>query len=69
MPRLDRTGPNGQGPKTGRGLGACANTNRGWRCPGCGFQSPSLDDQEKILEQELAAVREAKRSIKNQQSE
>ncbi|HPJ12590.1 MAG TPA: DUF5320 domain-containing protein [Caldisericia bacterium] len=23
MPRFDRTGPNGQGPMTGRGLGKC----------------------------------------------
>ena len=23
MPNLDRTGPNGQGPMTGRGLGLC----------------------------------------------
>lgn len=35
MPRLDKTGPEGKGPKTGRGLGDC-NKNaskempRGW---------------------------------------
>ena len=23
MPRFDRTGPNGEGPRTGRGLGDC----------------------------------------------
>ena len=27
MPRGDGTGPLGQGPRTGRGLGPCANTN------------------------------------------
>ena len=26
MPRLDKTGPNGKGPKTGRGLGKCPPT-------------------------------------------
>ena len=25
MPRLDKTGPAGQGPLTGRGMGSCAN--------------------------------------------
>ncbi len=27
MPRGDKTGPNGNGPKTGRGLGYCAGNN------------------------------------------
>lgn len=31
MPALDGTGPNGQGPRTGRGLG---------NCPGCGGVLP-----------------------------
>ena len=31
MPRGDRTGPRGQGPRTGRGLGYCA----GYDGPGC----------------------------------
>lgn len=33
MPALDGTGPNGQGPRTGRGLG---------KCPGCGGALPKL---------------------------
>ena len=28
MPRLDRTGPEGKGPKTGRGLGNCEKNER-----------------------------------------
>ncbi|HEC21013.1 MAG TPA: hypothetical protein ENI70_00685 [Candidatus Peregrinibacteria bacterium] len=28
MPRFDRTGPQGQGPKTGRGTGPCAGSPR-----------------------------------------
>ena len=27
MPGFDRTGPMGEGPRTGRGLGRCNNTN------------------------------------------
>lgn len=34
MPGGDRTGPNGQGPKTGRGLGFCTgNTQPGYSQP------------------------------------
>lgn len=28
MPRLDGTGPQGEGPKTGRGLGNCRTINK-----------------------------------------
>jgi hypothetical protein len=28
MPRKDGTGPDGKGPKTGRGLGPCTNRSR-----------------------------------------
>jgi hypothetical protein len=28
MPRGDRTGPEGKGPKTGRGLGYCSGSNK-----------------------------------------
>jgi len=28
MPRGDRTGPSGKGPRTGRGLGTCAPVKR-----------------------------------------
>jgi len=31
MPRGDRTGPEGEGPRTGRGMGYCA----GYDAPGC----------------------------------
>jgi len=38
MPRLDGTGPTGQGPRTGRGLGPCGGgMRRGWGCWGGGF--------------------------------
>jgi len=36
MPRLDKTGPQGAGPMTGRGLGRCGGLRSGLgRC--CGF--------------------------------
>jgi hypothetical protein len=63
MPRMDKTGPTGQGPMTGRGMGPCGNEmRRGWG--GCGqcwgmrfgrlFRSPknqlqSLEDEKRYL--------------------
>jgi len=73
MPRRDRTGPYGYGPGTGWGLGPCgAGTRRGWAGGGYGFRrfiSPknelaALTDEEKLLEEELAAVREEKAALK-----
>ncbi len=41
MPGFDRTGPNGQGPMTGRGMGNCQAAGSGYtlrgRRGGCGF--------------------------------
>ncbi len=36
MPRLDRTGPEGRGPQTGRGLGRCANPENTQQFEGLG---------------------------------
>lgn len=79
MPRLDGTGPMGQGQRTGRGMGFCG-TGRG---VGRGYSnrdtfgrrrfiSPknelsALENEEKILEEELAAVKEEKASLQSQQ--
>ena len=39
MPQGDRTGPAGQGPMTGRGMGFCAGNDRpGFMEPGIGFR-------------------------------
>ncbi len=74
MPNLDKTGPNGQGPRTGRGMG------RGWGCCGgcrcgrgfgfrrffsCKNDLVTLEDQEKILVEELNSIREEKESLSN----
>lgn len=69
MPQLDKTGPMGEGPGTGRGMGSCgAGMRRGWGCCGFGrrrFISPkneltALEEEEKALEKELEMIREEK---------
>jgi len=77
MPKLNKTGPMGQGPRTGREMGVCNGAmRRGWGCwGGYGFRrfvSPknelaALEDEEKMLENELAAIREEKTVLKSQQ--
>lgn len=74
MPNLDKTGPQGQGPQTGRRLGPCdGGAGRGWRCwGGRGFgrffssknELTALKEEEKMLEEELKAVKEEKESLK-----
>jgi len=78
MPKLDRTGPMGQGSRTGRGFGSCGGKmKQGWGCHNgysCGLRrciSPknelvALEDQEKMLEEELRAIKEEKEALKNQ---
>ncbi len=79
MPRFNGTGPMGQGPLTGRGLGPCGGGMRqGWGYrSGYGFghrrfispknELASLEDEEKMLEEELAAIKEEKAALKDQQ--
>ncbi|MFA6553446.1 MAG: DUF5320 domain-containing protein [Patescibacteria group bacterium] len=78
MPRVDGTGPLGQGAGTGRGLGPCGGGMRqGWGCRGgygFGFRrfiSPknemaALDEEEKMLKEELQAVKEEKSALQSQ---
>ncbi len=77
MPGFDGTGPTGQGAGTGRCLGSCGNKMR--RCWGCrgGFclrrffsqknELAALEDEEKMLEEELAAIKQEKANLKDQQ--
>lgn len=67
MPRLDGTGPRGQGAKTGHGLGLCDRTKSNCPCLCCRLGrriSPrtlvTLKDEEEALLKELAAVRKKK---------
>ncbi len=78
MPKLNGTGPAGQGAGTGRGLGPCGGgMRRGWGCCGYGygfrrFISPknelaALEDEEKKLQEEIAVIREEKAALKDRQ--
>jgi len=83
MPGFDKTGPWGLGPKTGRGLGPCGGGRawkRGWGYKngyrwGWGYKkfiSPKdelaiLEEEEKILNEELEAIRKEKSTLKEQQ--
>jgi len=76
MPGIDKTGPLGQGPMTGRGMGLCGRGMGYGRGFGRGFgfrrfispknELAALEDEEKILEEELAAIREEKVALKDQ---
>ena len=46
MPKLDKTGPRGEGPKTGRGLGPCNN--------------PQLNQEETIKKRPLGQFNRAR---------
>jgi hypothetical protein len=80
MPKMDGTGPMGQGQQTGRGLGPCNGgikmswygCRQGW---GAGFkrffrspknQLQALEDEEKMLTNELETIRAEKASLKDQ---
>ena len=76
MPRLDRTGPLGYGPGTGRGMGPCG-AGMGWgRGFGSGFgwrrfwtqkeEKEMLGDEAQALEQELKAIKERLAELKTQ---
>jgi len=79
MPKLDTTGPSGKGPMTGRGLGSCNGGTDGYGCRGrargFGFRKhistenklDILENQEKILENELLTIRKEKALLKNQE--
>jgi len=74
MPRLDKTGPAGQGPKTGRVMGNCdggrgLGWGRGYGC-GCGGgffgrmfytkeeKKELLKEKETMLQEELKSIKE-----------
>ena len=65
MPNLDKTGPTGQGPRTGRGLGDCEGSGdqyptfpmrRGFECGFRRFWAPSKNNLEdlKAIEKQLS---------------
>ncbi len=73
MPRQDGTGPMGAGAMTGRGLGPCGcGMRRGWFGFGRGYgrrwtkvdEKAALDEEEKMLKEELAQVQKEKQTLK-----
>ena len=76
MPNQDKTGPSGEGPRTGRGLGPCGGGLRRGRCFGLGLglrrlwskknELSTLEEEEKMLKEELQAVQEEKEALKAQ---
>ena len=78
MARQDRTGPLGQGPLTGRGLGLCGNgRSQGFGCKrgfgrGYGFRRSiplTKDEEKKILESELEEIGLEKQEIEKRLKE
>jgi len=76
MPRQDKTGPLGQGPMTGRGLGLCGSGMRrgfgrgfGRRCCETVPVTLSKEEEKKILEAELKEVEVEKREIEKRLKE
>ncbi len=69
MPNMDRTGPNGLGPLTGRGLGPCGR-GRGFR-QGFGRRARTLTKSEEkdILEQELEQAQQDIKDIQERLKE
>lgn len=75
MPGYDRTGPNGQGAMTGRGLGSCGcGMHRGFAC-GFGrrfaYRQVALTENEekKILQIELKDIESEKQEIERRLKE
>ena len=76
MPRMDGTGPMGQGAGTGRGIGPCgAGVNAGrWYCGACGRGRrmsisadnglSALENEEKALLNELKMIKAEKEALK-----
>ncbi|MFA7170009.1 MAG: DUF5320 domain-containing protein [Candidatus Paceibacterota bacterium] len=66
MPQLDQTGPQGMGPKTGRGMGTC-NSGIGYgrgRRGCCGrFYNPSKAEEKETILREMEDTKEYIKSM------
>ncbi len=80
MPKLDKTGPRGQGPMTGRGLGSCGQGLRRGFGSGRGFgrglgryfgwNTPQAkEDQKKDLSEYKKALEEELEDIKKEEED
>jgi len=75
MPGFDQTGPMGQGPMTGRGLGPCGGgmaygrgygRGRGWRHWG---YYPPVREEKEVLVEELKSLKEEMKMLENRLGE
>lgn len=64
MPKFDRTGPLGYGPRTGRGLGPCG---RGYRFYSRKNELAALELEEKMLKEELEVIKQEKEALKKEE--
>jgi len=70
MPRLDGTGPQGMGPRTGRAMGCCGSgSGYGCGCPMGYGRRLSRKSEAELLEDELQAIEEEKQEIKSRLDE
>jgi len=80
MPNLNGTGPMGQGPRTGRGMGNCGFLGRMFgrgHCSGCRHRQSCgrlvssadelslLENEEKMLMEQLEIVKNEKEALKS----
>lgn len=63
MPRLDKTGPRGLGPLTGRVLGSCSAGTRGCFC--CYPQVITEKEEQEILKNEAEYLEQELKEIKS----
>lgn len=67
MPRFDKTGPMGMGPRTGRGLGPCCGF---CGCGGYGrFWRMSKEERREILKEESEYLKEELQEIEKELAE
>jgi hypothetical protein len=78
MPRFDKTGPQGLGPRTGRGFGWCPPAygfgrgfGRGWAWPSFGwpFYQPTKKEEKEMLSEEMKVLREEIKEIERRLEE
>ncbi|MBU0979907.1 MAG: DUF5320 domain-containing protein [Nanoarchaeota archaeon] len=76
MPGNDRTGPCGEGPMTGRGLGQCGRglargfNGRGYRRRRAPEpQAPTNEEEKRILEAELKELETEKQALEKRKQE
>ena len=69
MPNQDRTGPLGQGPLTGRGLGPCGRSLARGRGFGRGFGFRAVQPQVITETQEKEMLKQELETIKTEQAE